>query len=467
MFTGNKIRTSAWNGKEVGLCPQEFSVSFNPHYLSETAVDILIRWIVDPDAGEVLHRAAESPPPDVSLSHHNPLWRVYEEDHDGEVTDLTKSVVTPFFEPRNGVHVFIPHLPMRFHFVFLLCCLSTAAVAQETDSSAAEYPVPSSVEFFPILSYDTDVGLGYGVKLFGFNHLASNESIDIVLFNSTKGERWYRIVCALPDFESRQGTVYPLALDITVDYDKWIRNNFFGLGNSSAFADREYYTKESVELSTAFSSAFLRTLIGQAGLRFKAINNFNFEPDSRFPTLTSSSRTQYLSVYANIRFDTRNSFVNPTKGIVLQAETELAPGSRAFASLGKSAQWYFPLLHPNAIVALRERMQAIMGGDIPIHVLLPIGGNNTLRGSPQDRYLDRISAVVNMEVRFPVYWRLGGVVGVDAGKAWHRISEVDAKGWASNLVAGFRFRMETFVVRLDVGLGAEHTGVYFNFGQMF
>jgi len=68
LFTGNKIRTSAWNGKEVGLCPQEFSVSFNLHYLSETAVDILIRWIVDPDAGEVLHRAAESPPPDVSLS---------------------------------------------------------------------------------------------------------------------------------------------------------------------------------------------------------------------------------------------------------------------------------------------------------------------------------------------------------------------------------------------------------------
>lgn len=336
---------------------------------------------------------------------------------------------------------------MRFYFVFLLCCLSAAAVAQETDSSAAEYPVPSSVEFFPILSYDTDVGLGYGVKLFGFNHLASDESIDIVLFNSTKGERWYRIVCALPDFERRQGTVYPLALDITVDYDKWIRSSFFGLGNSSSFADREYYTKESIELSMAFSRAFLRTLIGQAGLRCKAINNFNFEPDGRFPTLTSSSRTQYLSVYANIRFDTRNSFVNPTKGIALQAETELSPGSRAFASLGESAQWYFHFFH--------------------LHVLLPMGGNNTLRGSPQDRYLDCISAVVNMEIRFPVYWRLGGVVGMDAGKVWHRISEVDVKGWASNLVAGFRFRMETFVVRLDFGVGAEHTGVYLNFGQMF
>jgi hemolysin activation/secretion protein len=90
-----------------------------------------------------------------------------------------------------------------------------------------------------------------------------------------------------------------------------------------------------------------------------------------------------------------------------------------------------------------------------------------LRGSPQDRYLDKSHLILNAELRFPVFWRFGGVLGMDAGKVWPSLGDMDFRGWIVNTTIGLRFYMKTFVVRLDIGLGKESTGFYFNFGHIF
>ena len=134
----------------------------------------------------------------------------------------------------------------------------------EADSSASrEQPI---IEPFPILSYDTDAGFGYGVKVVFRNQLGFRESFDLTLFNSTKGERWYRLVASLPDAEMRQGTSYPIAFDLAVDYDKWINNSFFGVGNDASFDQREIYTKEPLDLSLTVSRGFSPEVIAGADL---------------------------------------------------------------------------------------------------------------------------------------------------------------------------------------------------------
>jgi hemolysin activation/secretion protein len=132
-----------------------------------------------------------------------------------------------------------------------------------------------------------------------------------------------------------------------------------------------------------------------------------------------------------------------------------------------SLQNYSIVFYPTTVLALRWVAQGIIGENLPVQVMSTVGGNNTLRGSPQDRFLDKISAVANAELRFPLYWRFGGVVGLDAGKVWQKLGNVDLIRWATNPSAGLRLHMQTFVVRLDLGFGKETTGVYFNFGQIF
>ena len=96
-----------------------------------------------------------------------------------------------------------------------------------------------------------------------------------------------------------------------------------------------------------------------------------------------------------------------------------------------------------------------------------IGGNLTLRGSPQDRFLDKSNAVLNAEIRFPIFCRFGGIAGLDAGKVWNGLNKMDLCKWVWNEVLGVRLYMDTFVVRADAGFGSETTGFYLNFGQLF
>ncbi len=371
-------------------------------------------------------------------------------------------------KPQNGVYA-------SDHFgITADVDLARAAAAAPREPGTVVRPARFTPEFLPIAMWDTDIGFGYGLKSFLLNPLGLAESFDITLFNSTKGERWYRFVFSLPDFESRQGKIYPWALDLTIDYDKMISNNFFGVGNGTRWSDRETYMREPVDLSLTVSRGLTGRLVAQLGLRYKSVSNSHFADGSvlaRQPPDLNTGTARYASLFAVLRYDSRDSYINPSEGFVAQAEAETAPrleGTNVhFQRLGGWLQYYAVLFQPKTVFALRFGGQSLFGNNLPVQALLPLGGNQTLRGSPQDRYLDKSYLLLNAEIRFPLVWRLGGVVGWDTGKVWPSLRRFDFKGWASNPTFGLRLAMKTFIVRLDVGLGTDSTGVYFNFGQLF
>jgi len=90
-----------------------------------------------------------------------------------------------------------------------------------------------------------------------------------------------------------------------------------------------------------------------------------------------------------------------------------------------------------------------------------LGGNNSIRGIPQDRYFSESYILLNEEVGIPIWWRFGGVLGFDTGNS------KTTPDWIINTVVGIRFYMDNFIVRADFGIGAESTGFYFNFGHLF
>ena len=352
--------------------------------------------------------------------------------------------------------------------------LDRVAAVSPREPKTVVQPARFIPEFLPIVMWDTDIGFGYGLKGFLLNPLGLAESFDITLFNSTKGERWYRFVFSLPDFETRQGRIYPWALDLTIDYDKMISNNFFGLGNASLWGDRESYTREPLEISLALSRGLTQRLVAQLGVRYKTVSNFGFKDGSALqvlPPAINAGRADYGSLFAALRYDSRDSYINPSEGFVAQVEAEVAPklgGTNVhFQRLGGWLQYYSVLFYPKTVFALRLGTQNLLGGNLPVQILLPLGGGQTLRGSPQDRYLDKSFVLLNAEIRFPLIWRLGGVLGWDAGKVWPSLDQFGLKGWASNPTFGLRLAMKTFIVRLDIGLGKDSTGLYFNFGQLF
>ena len=120
---------------------------------------------------------------------------------------------------------------MRISKITLLLLLLAAVVNLMGDEISDKRK--RSVSAFPILMYDLDIGLGFGGKGVLKNQFRLNESFDLMLFGSTKGEQRYFLIFSIPDFEIRQGTVYPLAFDLKIDWNKLLNSNYFGIGNDS------------------------------------------------------------------------------------------------------------------------------------------------------------------------------------------------------------------------------------------
>jgi outer membrane protein assembly factor BamA len=325
----------------------------------------------------------------------------------------------------------------------------------------------------PIISYDSDVGLGLGAKCFFLNQLGISESFDIVVFGSTLGERWVRFVFSYPDYELRQGKVYPLSIDLIADYDVYMKNNFFGIGPLSRYSSMEIYRREPLDLSLVFGKGISSELVVQGGIRYGNIRNRNFDQSGyliSLPPDLNQSTTYFTSLFANIRNDTRNSFIDPSQGYVFQFDAEYSPdislSNVSFGKLGLQIMGFYELFEPKYVLAGRFWLQSLMGSNLPVQVLLSLGGNRTLRGYSQDRFLGTTSILSNLEFRFPIFWRFSGIVGLDAGSVAIKGYGLD-NNIVLNSVAGLRFAFDTFIVRLDVGFSQENTGFYLNFGHVF
>lgn len=346
---------------------------------------------------------------------------------------------------------------------FLILVFVSNTMAQKNDSLETEF------EPLPIFYYDTNDGFGYGIKAFLINFLQKQESFDILLTRSTKGFRKYTLIFSTPDFELRQGTIYPLALDLKLDYKKWIAYKFYGIGNASKFKDEELFSREHPLISLTLSRGFTKKIIGEIGLNYQSSRNYEFKEDGKLQYCQDLciSRVYYYSIFLSARYDTRNSFIHPSDGIVIQGENEYANGNVTFNHWSMWFQQYTALFKSTIILASRLGIQSLSGDNLPIQVLLPIGGDDTIRGFSQDRFLDKTSAVINIELRFPFFWRFGGIIGFDTGKVWNKLKQFGFKNWPYNLTIGGRFYFDTFVVRGDLGLSKETVGIYLNFAHIF
>ncbi len=373
--------------------------------------------------------------------------------------------------------------PKSAKFVLLLFSACTIYSFAQTDSTER-----AGIEPLPILSYDTDTGLGYGLKVFFYDRLNAEESFDLILFNSTKGEQWYKFVFSIPDFESRQGTEFPIALDVSFEYDKWKNYNLYYYGLESeetnpAYQNVEFIDQcvyELIETKIFLNHAFRKDLTGWFGLKFTSLATYNYRRDTGL-TSTDEVENKYLqepsvkfvSVNLNGKWDTRNSYIKPSDGLVLEVDLEYAPdlfeNNSSFFKQAFVVRHFKEILFKNLVLASRASEQVLIAESGSSQFLaIPVGGSNTLRGVPMDKFRFYSEFLFNNELRFPIWWRFGGIAGLDVGYGSNRdLYPEDTIDWIVNPVVGLRFFMDNFIVRADVGFYKGDIGFYLNFGHIY
>jgi outer membrane protein assembly factor BamA len=362
----------------------------------------------------------------------------------------------------------------------IILCFNLFAQSDSTERAG--------IELFPIVSYDTDAGFGYGAKAFFYDQLDTRESFDIILFNSSKGEQWYKFVFSTPDFESRQGTKFPFALDLSIEYDKWknYKLYYYGWDNESLKFIRppvEYTdlsANEFIETRIALNHAFQSDLTGFLAFKFRSVSIYDIRRDTAINNtenienkLLDNPSVKYLSINLNGKWDTRNSYINPSRGLVLEVDLEYAPDlfdeKSSFFRQAFIIRYYTEIFLKNLILASRAMEQVVISGSQSSQFLaIPVGGSNTLRGVPLDRYRFKSSLIINNELRFPIWWRFGGITGIDIGYGSNKdLYPEGVIDWIINPVVGLRFFMDNFIVRADVGFYKDDIGLYLNFGHIY
>ncbi|UCC41324.1 MAG: BamA/TamA family outer membrane protein [Candidatus Aminicenantes bacterium] len=333
-----------------------------------------------------------------------------------------------------------------------------------------------SLSVFPILMYDTDIGVGYGGKAKFINYLSRKESFDFILFNSSKGERWYVFTFSIPDFEIRQGKRYPISFDLRAEYDKFLKYSFYGFGVGSCKENETIFTYERKELQIKIGRGFTPHFVIEAHYVLKEVDYFNVE-EGRPYTETLRGVGGGFSPYATfiIRFDTSDSQIHPRRGFRLLFQNDLASeilGNKNanYYRFTLDFRKYNRLFGQKDVLALRALVKKISGKEIPIFEMPVLGGGSeitAMRGYARNRFIDKGKFLINAEYRFPIWKKLGGNIFIDGGLIWPSWSNISLDKGVVDLGWGLRYYLKNFVVRFDMGFSEEGTGIYFDFNHIF
>ena len=334
-----------------------------------------------------------------------------------------------------------------------------------------------SLSAFPILMYDTNIGVGYGGKAKFVNFLSRQESLDFIVFNSSGGERWYVFTFSVPDTEIRQGKTYPVSFDLKTEYDKYLEYRFYGVGPDSRKRDEADFIYEKKDLQLTLGRGFTPHLVLQALYTVRNLKISDVQENAPLISGVLRKEGDKLCPFVSIlvRYDTSDSQIHPKKGIRLLFQNDWAGkylGSRdaSYHRLTLDLRKYVLFLGQKDVLAFRARLQSVSGSRIPLFELSSLGGGedvSAMRGYGLNRYLDKGKILVNAEYRFPIWERLGGNIFLDGGCVWPSIKKVDLGKSVFDFGWGLRYYLQNFVVRFDMGISGEGTGIYFNFGHIF
>jgi len=252
---------------------------------------------------------------------------------------------------------------------------------------------------------------------------------------------------------------------------------------------RQYiaYDKKATGFGVSFGKSFSEYWRGDIGYNIETATIYDVTDDA--PKLIKEQRGTNItsSISPSIVRDSRNNFLDPTKGsknAIYFTYAGLGGTNYFFKSVAESA-WYFPVR--SSAFLLRGRFgygTGIWGKELPLYERFYVGGINSVRGlgfgdaGPRDADTGDViggteELLFNAEYIFPLVAeaRLKGVIFFDAGNAYDSFKDFGTLRYTTG--AGFRWISPIGPIRLEWGYnldpkpGESRSRFEFTFGTFF
>ncbi len=189
--------------------------------------------------------------------------------------------------------------------------------------------------------------------------------------------------------------------------------------------------------------------------------------------------TEARSISISTGVDTRNDPANPTEGVVHIWSIERTTCGKC-ARQPPAYRWTFQDRRyydvTSRVSVMARNLFEVVDGELPIDLygelgdpgrrVRGVGGDGSVRGLSKSRYMDDVRFVTGAEVHYLAdsrFWmkqflELRFAVFADAGRVWHRLSDVRLSPMHSGVGAGLRLTWDRdFVIRSEVARAAEGT----------
>ncbi|MFN1140577.1 BamA/TamA family outer membrane protein [Serratia quinivorans] len=251
-----------------------------------------------------------------------------------------------------------------------------------------------------------------------------------------------------------------------------IPTEFWGVGYDAAQGSGQKYTQDSFSVHPQVFYRLVDNLYAGVGWDFSTLNAKvdDPHPGDTFSRYTDSTTPQSSGTTFALNYDTRDAITQPKKGQYASASYSLFDPSLGsdthFTALQLQYNYYFPL-NENDVLAF-DAWGRFARGDVPWDRLSQAGDDRRLRGYYQGRYRDKDVVSSQIEYRKKLNWRHGYVLWLGAGSLGDSLGKMGQHPILPTLGAGYRFEIKPNMnLRLDLGVGRESAGFYFQVAEAF
>jgi outer membrane protein assembly complex protein YaeT len=235
---------------------------------------------------------------------------------------------------------------------------------------------------------------------------------------------------------------------------------------SDIVEERDSYSRDALSAAVDFTRMMSDRTEASLGYVFEGLRLFDVSPGAQLSP-DDEGRTDVAALIGEITYDSRDDFLDPWSGLLGDLRVEVA--SRYFVSKAEyykaelAARKYMSIGGARVLAGLL-RLGAVISYGQSEEVLISkrffLGGQNSVRGyaldglGPRDADGDPIGGNfmvnANMELRYPVFKSIRGVIFVDSGSVWLERGG-DGFNLLSSIGAGLRWTSPIGPLSLDYG----------------
>ncbi|ASI94062.1 BamA/TamA family outer membrane protein [Vibrio rotiferianus] len=255
--------------------------------------------------------------------------------------------------------------------------------------------------------------------------------------------------------------------------EAWISHTpgyYWGIGSQAAENENNkvQYEGQRLQLSPKIAVEVAPNTYAKLGWQWQSFSKVDGVEGDILPSEVADASSS--GVLVGMEYDTRDFEPNPMRGQFLDVEwiaNRDSLGSdedydNLVANYRVYQQW-----SDTTIIAMEVYSQSIFG-DAPWFDYAQLGDDQRMRGYYQGQYRDKHQLSTQVEIRHAIAGRHGVVGWLGAGNIAPTYHELFENSWLPTVGVGYRFAFKARInVRVDLGVGKDSTGFYFQINEAF